>query len=143
MAETKTEEAIGDVLQLTDGQIALSARNEGDGTWSVRVGPGGPVVEDGLAYEEAVAIVGAPTGPYTPGNRAEVVAAARRRKAEEAARKHVNAEAMKSDVDLGLVDEDGVPTFEDEPEPVRLGAAAKRGSASAAKAPSAPKNGGE
>jgi hypothetical protein len=122
------EAVIGDVTKLEDGQIALSARNEGDGTWSVRLGPGGPVLYEGLPMEKALAIVGAPTGPHVPLNRQEADAAEEREGAEEAASEYVNAEALKSDKELGIVDARGRPVFADEPEPVRLKAKRRRSS---------------
>lgn len=41
-----------------DGQIALTLYNDGDGTWSVRHGPNGPILKSGLTRAEATAIVG-------------------------------------------------------------------------------------
>lgn len=65
-----------------DGQIALTAFNNGDGTWAVKRGPSGPVLRDGLAREEALAIVGGLTGPYSPSNVQEAVAAGKRAEIE-------------------------------------------------------------
>lgn len=115
---------IGDVMQLSDGQVALSARNEGDGTWSVRAGPGGPVLYEGLPMEKALAIVGAPTGPHVPLNKQEAENAEMREDAEEALREFANKDALASDEELGLTDARGRPVFKDEPDPVRLKPAA-------------------
>lgn len=123
MAETETQDTksvIGDVFALSDGQPAFSARNEGDGTWSVRLGPGGPILEEGLPMEKALAIVGAPTWPYQPSTKAELVQTEHREALEVAASDHVNAEALKSDKDLGLVDERGRDVLKDEADPVRI-----------------------
>lgn len=85
----------------SDGQIALTAHNNGDGTWSVKRGPNGPVLRDGLPREKALAIVGGATGPYEPENEQEAVAAAERAEieAQEAAREE--REVFASDADAG------------------------------------------
>lgn len=72
-----------DIIQPSDGQIALTAHNDGDGTWSVLRGPGGVVLESGLPKEAALAIVGGETGPYTPRTEQGQKAADYRRKLEE------------------------------------------------------------
>lgn len=123
MADTETA-PVGDVTKVSDGQIALSARNEGDGTWSVRLGPGGPILMDKLPRERALGIVGAPTGPYEPVNKQEQELADLRAQCEEAASVYANEEASKSDEDAGLVDSRGRKKFADEPEAVRIGPAA-------------------
>ncbi|WP_295198731.1 hypothetical protein [uncultured Brevundimonas sp.] len=84
-----------------DGQIALTAYNNGDGTWSVRRGPDGPVLKDGLPREEALAIVGAPTGPYEPATEVEAVAAEKRSEIEQAEVVREEAEVFKSDEEVG------------------------------------------
>ena len=61
-----------------DGQIALTAHNNGDGTWAVKRGPDGPILKDGLAREQALAIVGGATGPYEPEGEQEAAAAKQR-----------------------------------------------------------------
>jgi hypothetical protein len=85
----------------SDGQIALTAHNNGDGTWSVKRGPNGPVLRDGLPREKALAIVGGATGPYEPESEQEAVAAADRAdiEAEEAAREETDL--FKSDAEVG------------------------------------------
>lgn len=117
-------EILGDVAKVNGGQIALSARNEGDGTWSVRLGPGGPILMDDLPMEKALGIVGAPTGPYEAATQREQDLADLRQACEAAAREHANAEALKSDQDAGLVDSQGKRKFPVEPDAVRVGPAA-------------------
>ena len=124
MAENTETAPVGNVAEVTGGQIALSARNEGDGTWSVRLGPGGPILMDGLPREKALGIVGAPTAPYEPVNRQEAELADLREQCEQAASAYANAEAVKSDKEAGLTDERGRRRFDDEPEQVRIGPAA-------------------
>lgn len=144
LAANKDDAApVGDVTKVSDGQIALSARNEGDGTWSVRLGPGGPILMDGLPREKALGIVGAPTAPYEPANKAEQELADLREQCEQAAAEYANAEAAKSDEDVGLTDSKGRRRFDDEPEAVRVGpaAGARKGAANTAGAKG--KNGGE
>ena len=68
-----------------DGQIALSAFNNGDGTWAVKRGPTGEVLQDGLPREKALAIVGAPTGPYNPADDREAAVGEERAKLEQKA----------------------------------------------------------
>jgi hypothetical protein len=75
--------ALPNAAMVSDGQIALTARNNGDGTWAVTAGPGGEIRHHGLAKEEAIAIVGAPTGPYTPDTHQDAVAADKRVDAEQ------------------------------------------------------------
>ena len=75
MADTDNTQPISAPL---DGQIALTAHNNGDGTWSVKRGPDGPVLQDGLAREKALAIVGGATGPHEPVGEQEEQAAAGR-----------------------------------------------------------------
>lgn len=77
------ENQITDPSAPADGQIALTAHNNGDGTWSVTRGPGGTVLRDGLPREKALAIVGGATGPYEPTNEQEAVAASERAELEE------------------------------------------------------------
>lgn len=112
------------VADVSGGQIALSARNEGDGTWSVRLGPGGPILMDGLPQEKALGIVGAPTAPYEPASQREQDLADLREKCEEAAKAYANAEATKSDEEAGITGKNGRRKFADEPADVRIGPAA-------------------
>jgi hypothetical protein len=121
-AKTEMGQSIGDVMALSDGQIAMTAHNNQDGTWAVTLGPGGPILEDGLHRDEALAIVGGGTGPYRDQirNRQELAAADRRENLEANATAHVNEHALDSDRDLGLVDEKGRPILPEEPEPVRV-----------------------
>lgn len=144
MAETETA-LVGNVADVSGGQIALSARNEGDGTWSVRLGPGGPILMDDLPMEKALGIVGAPTGPYEPANKREQELGELREKCEDAAREYANAEALKSDEDAGLVDKNGRRKFADEPEAERIGpaAGARKSAAASAASNGKTKNGGE
>lgn len=86
-----------DISAPADGQIALTAHNNGDGTWSVTRGPKGVVLADGLAREKAIAIVGGATGPYAPENEQEAAIAAERAKIEEKAAKVTNEAAAKAD----------------------------------------------
>lgn len=79
------------------GQIALTAHNNGDGTWSVTRGPGGAVLRDGLPREKALAIVGGSTGPYEPENDQEAEAADERRAVEAEAAAIEEKEAFKPD----------------------------------------------
>jgi len=81
-ASAKASTAL-DIIAPTDGQIALTAHNDGDGTWSVLRGPGGRVLESGLPMERALAIVGGETGPYTPRTEQGQDAADHRRALEE------------------------------------------------------------
>lgn len=67
------------------GQIALTAHNNGDGTWAVTRGPGGTILADGLAKEQAIAIVGAPTDGTEPRDKQEAWAIEARRELEEKA----------------------------------------------------------
>lgn len=67
------------------GQIALTAHNNGDGTWAVTRGPGGTVLADGMAKEQAIAIVGAPTDGSEPRDKQEAWAIQARRELEEKA----------------------------------------------------------
>jgi hypothetical protein len=130
MAAKEAAALIGDVTKVTDGQIALTAHNNGDGTWSVTLGPGGVILEDGLPREKALAIVGAKTYPYEPGNKREQEAAELREEVEERASKVANEDASKSDFELGLVDKKGRRILPDEPEQRRApGAGGRRGAA--------------
>ena len=67
------------------GQIALTAHNNGDGTWAVTRGPGGTILADGMAKEQAIAIVGAPTDGSEPRDKQEAWAIEARRELEEKA----------------------------------------------------------
>lgn len=82
------------------GQIALTAHNDGDGTWSVTRGPGGAVLRSGLPREKALAIVGGATVSYEPQNEQEQTAADERKTVEAEAAKVEEAEMLKSDEDL-------------------------------------------
>jgi hypothetical protein len=88
---------------VSGGQIALTAHNNGDGTWSVMQGPGGPVVKDGISREEAYAIVGAPTGPYEPKNKDERRDADKRVEVEQGILDESAGTALQSDEELGTV----------------------------------------
>lgn len=142
-AEEAGTAPVGDVTKVTDGQIALTAHNNGDGTWSVTLGPGGVILEDGLPREKALAIVGAPTGPYEPQTDQEAQAAEWRAAVEQRARDYANAEAAKSDKDLGLVDAAGKTVRAKQPEQpsVAPSAGARKGAANTENAKA--KNGGE
>lgn len=142
MADNETA-LVGNVAEVSGGQIALSARNEGDGTWSVRLGPGGPILMDDLPREKALGIVGAPTAPYEPATKQEQELADLREQCEKAAIEYGNAEALKSDEDAGLVGKNGRRKFADEPEQVRIGPAAGARKAAANTANAKGKNGGE
>lgn len=72
-----------DIVAPSGGQLALTAHNNMDGTWSVTRGPGGAVLRDGLAKEQAIAIVGAPTNGETPANQQEEWAAKQRLEIEQ------------------------------------------------------------
>ena len=85
----------------SDGQIALTAHNNGDGTWSVKRGPNGPVLRDGLPREKALAIVGGATGPYEPENEQEAIAAADRAEIEAQEARREETEIFASDADTG------------------------------------------
>lgn len=85
----------------SDGQIALTAHNNGDGTWSVKRGPDGPVLQDGLPREKALAIVGAPTGPYEPATEQEATAAEERKALEAKEAKREEKEIFASDDEAG------------------------------------------
>lgn len=84
----------------TDGQIALTAHNNGDGTWSVKRGPTGPVLRNGLPREEALAIVGGATGPYEPANTQEAIAASKRAAIEREEADREAATANLSDAEV-------------------------------------------
>lgn len=93
----KEEKQVTDVSAPADGQIALTAHNNGDGTWSVTRGPKGAVLQDGLPREKALAIVGGATGPYEPMNEQEAKAGEERAALEAKAADITNAEAEKAD----------------------------------------------
>lgn len=76
-------EAFPNPAIVNDGQIAMTVKNKGDGTYDVTAGPAGEVLHSGLSREEAMAIVGAPTGPYDPKDHAEAKAADKRLEAEK------------------------------------------------------------
>jgi hypothetical protein len=84
-----------------DGQIALTAHNNGNGTWAVKRGPDGPILKDGLAREEALAIVGAPTGPHEPDTVEEETAAQKRSALEKKEAKREATEIFQSDAEAG------------------------------------------
>ena len=84
-----------------DGQIALTAHNNGNGTWAVKRGPDGPILKDGLAREEALAIVGAPTGPHEPDTAEEETAAQKRSALEKKEAKREATEIFQSDAEAG------------------------------------------
>ncbi len=86
-----------DISAPTDGQIALTAHNNQDGTWAITRGPGGDVLEDGLQRDEAMAIVGAPSTPTDPANAQEVELVERRREIEARAADVTNAKAFEPD----------------------------------------------
>lgn len=88
----------------SDGQIALTAHNDGDGTWSVIRGPGGPVLRSGLAREQAFAIVGGATGPYDPENEQEAQAAEQRAQIEAEEAEREATEVFQSDEEAGSPD---------------------------------------
>jgi hypothetical protein len=83
-----------DVSAPTDGQIALTARNNGDGTWAVKRGPTGAVLLDGIAHERALAIVGAGPDSITELDRA---AYADRQRLEAKSAEITNAAVNKTD----------------------------------------------
>lgn len=85
----------------SDGQIALTAHNNGDGTWSVKRGPNGPVLETGLPRERAFAIVGGLTGPYEPSNAQEAAAAEHRAALEQKEAEREAATANLTDAEVG------------------------------------------
>lgn len=93
-----------EIVQPSGGQIALTAHNDGDGTWSVTRGPGGTVLAEGLAKEEAVAIVGAPTDGSEPKNEQERRAIEARRDLEEAAADAEVEGMFKSDAEVSAED---------------------------------------
>lgn len=84
-----------------DGQIALTAHNNGNGTWAVKRGPDGPILKDGLAREEALAIVGAPTGPHEPDTAEEETAAQKRAALEKKEAKREAIEIFQADAEVG------------------------------------------
>lgn len=86
-----------DVSAPEGGQIALTARNNQDGTWAITRGPGGDVLETGLQRDEALAIVGAPSRPIDPDNEEEVELVERRRQVEARAAEITNAKAFEPD----------------------------------------------
>ncbi len=55
----------------SDSQPAMTAHNNGDGTWSVTEGPNGTVLQDGLHRDQALAIVGGKTGAHKPKDEQE------------------------------------------------------------------------
>lgn len=87
-----------------DGQIALTAHNNGDGTWSVKRGPDGPILKDGLAREKALAIVGGATGPYEPQNDQEAEAAKQRAAIEMKEAKREERDLFAPDADASLAE---------------------------------------
>jgi hypothetical protein len=89
-----------DIIAPSDGQIALTAHNDGDGTWSVLRGPGGTVLESGLAREAALAIVGGETGPYSPRTEQGEKAADHRRHLEEQTAELEVREIFRSDEEI-------------------------------------------
>jgi len=98
--DQRLEEAKGKIpnaAYVFDGQIALTAKNKQDGTWEVRLGPEGEVLLEGLPMERALAVVGAPTGPYTPSNMEERIVADLRVEAEQKAYDKANDDVMTPD----------------------------------------------
>lgn len=98
--DQRLEEAkakIPNAAYVADGQVALTAKNMQDGTWEVRLGPDGPALHKGLPMERALAIVGAPTGPYTPSNMEEREVADERVKAEQEAYDRANENVLTPD----------------------------------------------
>lgn len=85
-----------------DGQIALTAHNNGDGTWAVKRGPDGPILKDGLPREQALAIVGGATGPYEPENEQEADAAAQRAVLEQREAEREERDLFAPDPDASL-----------------------------------------
>lgn len=85
-----------------DGQIALTAHNNGDGTWAVKRGPDGPILKNGLPREQALAIVGGATGPYEPENEQEAAAAAQRAVLEKKEAKREERDLFAPDADASL-----------------------------------------
>ena len=63
------------------------------------------VLRDGLPKEKAIAIVGAPTGPYNPTTVEEGGQADLRVEAEQKLVDQAAVDVLKSDEELGLVDE--------------------------------------
>lgn len=104
MADTNTTQPISAPL---DGQIALTAHNNGDGTWSVKRGPDGPVLQDGLAREKALAIVGGATGPHEPVGEQEEQAAAERAALEQKEAEREEKEVFAPDASRDPLDHDG------------------------------------
>lgn len=98
-AEAKPSTAL-DIIAPSDGQIALTAHNDGDGTWSVLRGPGGVVLESGLPKERALAIVGGETGPYSPQTEQGQDAADHRRALEEQVAEHEVQAIFQSDEEI-------------------------------------------
>lgn len=92
-----SDTGIGDLSAPVGGQIALTARKNQDGTFSITRGPDGEVLEAGLRRDEALAIVGAPSHPLDPGNRAEVDIVERRMAIEARAAEVTNAKAFEPD----------------------------------------------
>jgi len=84
-----------------DGQIALTAHNNGDGTWAVKRGPDGPILKDGISREEALAIVGAPTGPHDPDTDEDATAAGKRAALEKKEAKREASEIFQTDAEAG------------------------------------------
>lgn len=93
-----------DIVAPSGGQLALTAHNDFDGTWSITRGPGGSVLRSGLPKEQALAIVGAPTGSEKPANEQEAWAAEQRRELEEATAEHELKTMFKSDAELSADD---------------------------------------
>jgi hypothetical protein len=90
-----------DIATPAGGQIALTAYNNGDGTWSVKRGPNGAVLQDGLPREQALAIVGGATGPYEPSTPQEAGIAEQRAELEKKAA-DIEVEGMfRSDAEVG------------------------------------------
>jgi len=102
--DTTMREAIPNPVIIQDGQIALTARNNGDGTWAVTAGPGGKVLRDGLAREQAIAIVGAPTGPYDPATVGEGKLADQRLDVEQQLVDETHGTTLVTDEEAGAVD---------------------------------------
>lgn len=70
--DTSTPTTNLEIVAPSGGQIALTAHNNEDGTWSVTRGPGGIVLADGLPREVALGVVGAPTeAGYKPTSEQE------------------------------------------------------------------------
>lgn len=102
--EENTRRAMPNPVIIQDGQIALTARNNGDGTWAVTAGPGGKVLHDGLPREKAIAIVGAPTGPYSPATVGEGKLADERLEVEQQLVDETHGTSLITDEDAGAVD---------------------------------------